>query len=337
MNNFAKYSDIYSLMTAISEKFKSIPLWIGTEEEHTTAITNGEIPSTALVLITDPDENNGSGNGGSGGSGGGSGNGSGSGSGSGGSGNGGSGNSGSGGAVTIVPFSTGTDTEIANMLEAARNGNLDLSQYWHVGDTRTVHHSAIEATNGLEAQDEQDAVWVIMDTGANSGYTFADGTPVNFVIGMQDSLNARGVLATSDKGPNPWKDTARYSWLNTTFRQSLPEGFRSLFQPFIVNEAANYNSAEVVSTEDYFSLFSEKEIAGTAQYASAAEANATSQIEYYKTAENRIKDRGGSPDRYWTRTILNGNYDTMVRIEENGIVGTAVATNGFGISPFGCI
>ena len=92
MNNFAKYSDIYSLMTAISEKFKSIPLWIGTEEEHTTAITNGEIPSTALVLITDPDENNGSGNGSSGGgSGSGSGNGSGSGSGSGGSGNGGEG------------------------------------------------------------------------------------------------------------------------------------------------------------------------------------------------------------------------------------------------------
>ena len=196
MNNFAKYSDVYSLMAAISEKFKSIPLWIGTEEEHTTAVTNGDIPSTAIVLITDPDENNGSnsGNGGSGNSGsGGSGNGSGSGSGSGGSGNGGSGNSGSGGAVTIVPFSTGTETEIANMLEAARNGNLDLSQYWHVGDTRTVHHSAIEATNGLEAQDEQDAVWVIMDTGANSGYTFADGTPVNFVVGMQDRLNARGV------------------------------------------------------------------------------------------------------------------------------------------------
>ena len=331
---YVNNSNMYDLMVGISNKFKSIPLWVGTEAEHTTAVANGIVPAIAIVGIIEPGDiiNNNPGGGGSGGNGG-------SGDPGGNSGSSGSGGNsgGSGGAVTPVSFSTGTEAELALMIEAAKNGNINLGDYWHVGDTRTVHHSAISANNGLEAQNEQDVTWVILDTGENSGYTFADGTPVNFLVGMQGSLADRGVLATSDKAGDPWEDTARYSWLNNDFRNSLPQGFRSLFKQFNVVSAADIYGNQNSTTEDYFTLAAEKEITGTQNYSVPTEATALKQFAYYETAANRPKLRGSSTDRYWTRSIRSQNYDVMVRIETSGAPDVAVATNGFGISAFGCI
>ena len=46
---------------------------------------------------------------------------------------------------TIVPWSTGTDEQIAAMVAAAEAGEINLSDYWSAGDTRTVQLSAMLA------------------------------------------------------------------------------------------------------------------------------------------------------------------------------------------------
>ena len=64
----------------------------------------------------------------------------------------------------IVDFATGTDEQIAAMLEAHYDGKINISDYWHIGDTRTVHINASgksgDYTTSHAAQDMQ---MVIMD------------------------------------------------------------------------------------------------------------------------------------------------------------------------------
>ena len=61
--------------------------------------------------------------------------------------------------VKIVTFQEGTDEEIAAALEAHYNGDINIEDYWNVGDTRKIHLNSIDSpntgayTNAWEAQD----------------------------------------------------------------------------------------------------------------------------------------------------------------------------------------
>ena len=65
--------------------------------------------------------------------------------------------------LKIVAFATGTDEEIAKMIEAHYNNKINIADYWAVGDMRTVHLSAMEATGVKESHREQDVQFVIGD------------------------------------------------------------------------------------------------------------------------------------------------------------------------------
>lgn len=49
--------------------------------------------------------------------------------------------------INTVPFSTGTDAEIAAMLDAHYNGEIDIEDYWSVGDTRKIHLNSVSNPN----------------------------------------------------------------------------------------------------------------------------------------------------------------------------------------------
>ena len=63
----------------------------------------------------------------------------------------------------IVSFMDGIDDELAAMINAHYNDEIDIRDYWHVGDTRTLH---LYATSGSEnnsaAHAEQDMTIVIV-------------------------------------------------------------------------------------------------------------------------------------------------------------------------------
>lgn len=50
------------------------------------------------------------------------------------------------GNVQTVSWADGTDEQIAAMIQAADEGEINLADYWNVGDERTVQLSAMEAT-----------------------------------------------------------------------------------------------------------------------------------------------------------------------------------------------
>lgn len=241
-------------------------------------------------------------------------------------------------STKIVTWADGTDEEIKAMIDAADAGQIDLNDYWSVGDERTVHLSAMTAGDGLNtAQPEQDVVHVLMDTGANSGYTDVNGNPVNFVWGQKDCLYATGRMNTSSTNTGSWNGCAMRTDLNDKYYNALPATYRSCLKQFNVITAQVYNGSTNQTSQDYISLFAEKEIFGSVTRSNRTEANALTQIEYYKTTANRVKQAKGSNYYWWERSPYSSSASFFCRVYSNGSANGGNANNTYGVVPFGCI
>jgi hypothetical protein len=241
-------------------------------------------------------------------------------------------------STKIVTWSGGTDEEIKAMIDAADAGQIDLNDYWSVEDERTVHLSAMTAGNGLNnAQPEQDVTLVLMDTGANSGYKDVNNKTVNFVWGQKDCLSQKGRMNTSNTNTGSWNGCAMRADLNNKYYNALPATFRSCLKQFNVITAQTYNGSTNQTSQDYISLFAEKEVFGTTTYSNTTEAAALSQIEYYKTTSNRIKQINGSNYYWWERSPFSSSAGNFCHVTSNGSAGGYLASDAGGVAPFGCI
>ena len=234
----------------------------------------------------------------------------------------------------IVPWSTGTDKQIAAMVAAADAGKIVLSDYWSAGDTRTVHLSAMSAHSGTgETHAAQDVQFVLTDPGH---YTLANGKPCSFVVLQKDCLNERGKMNIEKTNAGSWNGCPRRKWCNETYRNSIPATLRPIFKQF-TTYAANGTGSSSVASSDYFALFSEKEVFGSTTYAnSSAEAN-NSQLTWFKTSSNRIKSVNGIAKHWWERSPTSDNLVDFCRVDSDGAAFTGAATASRGIAPFGCI
>ena len=145
-----------------------------------------------------------------------------------------------------------TDDVIVNMINMADNGEIDLAEYWNIGDTRKVHLNSIAAGSGLIVnQPEQEIELVLMHYTQNSGKyvltePMAGGRKVHpsFAIGLKDCLvnrtsisyiqktytqNGKGsyysqnILLTTFNHPYLISEVSELeSWLNTGMHESLP-------------------------------------------------------------------------------------------------------------------
>lgn len=239
-----------------------------------------------------------------------------------------------GGAPTIVTWQNGTDKQIKAMIDAADRGEINLSDYWSVGDERTVHLSAMTAGNGLNtAQPEQDVVLVLM----NEGYPGTGNEGVHFVWGQKDCLSQKGRMNTSNANTGSWNGCAMRTDLNNKYYNALPATFRSCLKPFNVITAQTYNGSTNQTSQDYISLFAEKEIFGSANRGNTTEAASLSQIEYYKTTANRIKQVKGSNYVWWERSPRSSDANSFCSVYSNGSASGHGASFTNGVAPFGCI
>ena len=235
--------------------------------------------------------------------------------------------------LKIVSWADGTDEEIAAMVAAADAGKINLSDYWHEGDTRTVHLSAMSAIGVGEAHAAQSVQFVLSDPGH---YMLANGKPCSFVVLQKDCLNETGYMNSSSINDGGWNDCARRTWCNNVYRNAIPSSLRPIFKQF-TTYAATGSSAASTASIDWFSLFSEKEIFGSTTYSNAsAEANNT-QLNYYKTASNRVKMVNSSAYRWWERSTFSGISSRFCRVFSGGSAGSDRASRSFGLAPFGCI
>lgn len=228
----------------------------------------------------------------------------------------------------------GTDEQIKAMIDAADAGEINLSDYWSVGDERTVHLSAMTAGDGLNtARPEQDVVLVLM----NEGYPGTGNEGVHFVWGQKNGLSQYGRMNTGNTNSGSWNGCAMRADLNNKYYNALPAMFRSCLKQFNVITAQTYNGSTNQTSQDYISLFAEKEVLGTTTYSNTTEANALLQIEYYKTASNRIKQVNGNNTHWWERSPYSSLAGHFCHVGSNGHANSDNASSTRGVAPFGCI
>ena len=242
--------------------------------------------------------------------------------------------------LTIVPWSTGTDEEIAAMVAALDAGTLTIAQTgWQVGDERTVSLSAMAATGVGETHAAQTATLVLMDSQHFDLTTATAGgdTKDHFVVGLKDSLNEKGYMNSSGTNRGSWDGSARRTWCNNVFRDALPAAIKGCFKQFKCVTAETYNGSTNKISNDYFALFAEKEIFGSRSYSNETEAGALSQVAYYATAANRVKKVSGSASFWWGRSPYSSDSSVFCGVNSNGVANYYSASYAGGLAPFGCI
>lgn len=236
-------------------------------------------------------------------------------------------------ALDIVSWASGTDAQIAAMVAAADAGQINLSDYWKAGDTRTVNLAAMAKGAVGETHAAQSVQMVLTDPGH---YTLSNGKTCSFVVLQKDCLKEAGYMNSSNSNSGGWNGCARRTWCNDTYRNAFPAALRPIFKQF-KTKAANGSGSSAVESTDYFALFSEKEIFGNVQYANSSAESSNSQLTYYKTSSNRIKKLNSRAYYWWERSPRSGNSYHFCYVISDSAANAGNAASASGLAPFGCI
>lgn len=238
-------------------------------------------------------------------------------------------------SLTIVSWANGSDAEVAAMLEAHYAGQIDIHDYWSVGDERVVNLSAMAATGVGESHAAQSVTLVLSNVG---GKYLADGvTKCAFQWDQKNCLLEAGYMNSSNTNAGGWKNSARRGWCNNVYYNAIPETLRPIFKQHINKSGLGGGSSSgVEDTTDYIALRAEEEIFGSRTYSVAGEG---SQVTYYQTSANRIKNLGdaGSASAWWERSPRSGNSSTFCNVYNNGNADYSIAGKARGLALCGCL
>lgn len=236
----------------------------------------------------------------------------------------------------IVTWANGSDSDIVEMVAAADNGAINLSDYWSVNDERTVHLNAMSATGVGESHNAQDVVFVLSHVGGKTLTTpTASGrTTCSFQFDMKHGLYERGYMNSSNTNVGGWTSCARRTWCNSVFKASIPSTLSSIFKQHKNLTSAGNTSSTIDTTDDWFALRSEIEIFGTTTYSYTGEG---SQVTYYQTSANRIKQSQGANYYWWERSPFSSDPSLFCSVSSVGSADYYNASYSYGLAVCGCI
>lgn len=237
------------------------------------------------------------------------------------------------GGPTIVSWASGSDADVAAMIDAAQAGTIDLQQDggWAVGDVRTITIGAFTGGGGVShAQQQIDIVITSFDEYMSCGnvlqFDFKDSLEAG------NRINGSGVGNTSGYGDSEMKTVTLPALVN-----ALPTWLKNRLIEFsVLASAGNQSSTIETVTGNKLALRSEIEVLGTVTNSFAGEG---SQIDYYATQDNRKKKIGhsGSNGQWWCRSPYASSTTAFCRISNNGNANYAGATTTTAVAPFGCL
>lgn len=261
-------------------------------------------------------------------------------------------------ALTIVTWADGSLEDIAKMLEAHYAGTINISDYWAVGDTKTISLSAMAATGVGESHRATDYEVVIIGINHDDLKTPINGktkAAVTLQIKncltsgqytyMTDEYNASGTakelgyMNSSNTNSGGWEGCARRTWCNNIFKNALPSALSNIVKTVLKKNYKVYNSTTITTTDDDVFLLSETEIFGTNTY-SAGNTEGT-QYDYFKTASNRCKDPKWSSSSasgyWWERSPSSGNSTGFCYVYGSGVADYSSAGRTYGLAPAFCL
>lgn len=257
--------------------------------------------------------------------------------------------------LKIVAFADGTDAEIEKMIEAHYAGKINISDYWAVGDKRTIHHNAMDATGVSESHRANDYAYVIIGIEHDDLVTAINGkTKAAITIQTERMLyldttteynvsyNAShecGYINGSSTNSGGWEGCVRRTWCNNVYKKCLPTYIQNMMKQVKKLTSAGSRSSTIKISNDYAFLLSEIEIFGSATYSYAGEGK---QYQYFKNATaNRYKkprfDDSLVSGHYWERSPYSGSERKFCHVDVSGNSHYNDVSNSYGIVPCLCI
>lgn len=257
--------------------------------------------------------------------------------------------------LKIVAFADGTDAEIEKMIEAHYAGKINISDYWAVGDKRTIHHNAMDATGVSESHRANDYAYVIIGIEHDDLVTAINGkTKAAITIQTERMLyldttteyntsynvsHECGYINGSSTNSGGWEGCARRTWCNNVYKKCLPTYIQNMMKQVKKLASAGSRSSTIKISNDYAFLLSEIEIFGSVTYSYAGEGK---QYQYFKNATaNRYKKPRYSSTyvsgQYWTRSPYSSGSDSFCGVGRGGGANADSASNTGGIAPCLCI
>lgn len=243
----------------------------------------------------------------------------------------------------IPTWADGTDEEIAEALTKHYNDEIDLNDYWTVGDERVVHLSAIVASSGYSAQPEQDVTLVLVNSGGRTlTKPINNHTKCAFVVGQKDCLaTIWPFIYNSSNYIYGWGSSNIRDKLNSQnsagYLGTLPATLRSIFKSHVIPYCSTFNSTSISTDNSIIGLPARKEIIGTDDFYDMA-SSSYNQLAYYKDSSNRTKYLDGSSNDYWTNskryyTGTNSSSKRRIIYITNGVDSATASNTLCGIAP----
>lgn len=257
--------------------------------------------------------------------------------------------------LKIVTFADGTDAEIEKMIEAHYAGKINISDYWAVGDKRTIHHNAMDATGVSESHRANDYAYVIIGIEHDDLVTAINGkTKAAITIQTErmlyldttteynTSYNAShecGYINESSTNSGGWEGCARRTWCNNVYKKCLPTYIQNMMKQVKKLTSAGSKSSTIKISNDYAFLLSEIEIFGSTTCSYAGEGK---QYQYFKNATaNKYKKPyfSGSfvSGRYWERSPYSNSEKNFCHMDMNGKPYYEGCSYTLGLAPCLCL
>ena len=258
--------------------------------------------------------------------------------------------------IEVPTFADGTDAEIAAALQAHYNGDIDIADYWTVGDKRTIHLNAMSATGVSESHHADDYEFVIIGikhddlTTPINGVTkaaitvqldrilYKNTTDNSYSSSYPSAADEGGYMNSSDTNVGGWTSCARRTWCNSVFFGALPATTQSMIKNVDKKTSAGNQSSTINTDNDDVFLLSEIEIFGTVTQSKAGEG---SQYSYFTTGTNIYKkpsEESYNSARWWERSPSKSNAARFCHVSTGGdSSSTANATGLTGLAPAFCL
>ena len=235
----------------------------------------------------------------------------------------------------VVNFADASWEEIGVMLVRHYTGDINLADFWSVGDTKLITYSSMVA-NGVD-ETHKSLTQKIVILGFDHD-TISGGRKSAITLGFLNGLGNPGYMHPTNTNVGGWSSSNRRAWCNKTFFYSLPPVLRKLIKP-VDKLYSNGNMTSVINTcSDKCFLLSESEIVGpdcTMSYGGEGD-----QYPFFIGGESLKKkqnDTVSGYDNWFTRSASKADSNQYVYVESDGDINVCDANSVYQIVPAFCI
>lgn len=235
----------------------------------------------------------------------------------------------------VVDFATATWEEIEIMLQRHYEGIINLADFWSVGATRNHRFGSMMSNEVGESHNTSTQKIVILGFDHD---IVTGGTKSAITLGLLNGLGNPGYINATNTNVGGWGTSARRSWCNNTFYNSLESGLKSLIKPVDKMYTAGNRSNVIKSVSDKCFLLSETEIFGN--NAGVSFGNEGKQYNYFLSGGSQRKRQGDNVsgyDNWLTRSTCKDDANHFVYVENDGDPNQCDANSNYQIIPAFCI